>query len=61
MDNRSLSMFNDVAIMVAMAIVLYLFFYLRQEVLWGIVLAILMVLFMAYVNLSNRDKINKKS
>jgi Ca2+/Na+ antiporter len=54
-------MFNDVAIMVAMAIVLYLFFYLRQEVLWGIVLAIFMVLFMAYVNLSNKDKINKKS
>ena len=54
-------MFNDVAIMLAMAVVLYLFFNLRQEVLWGIVLAILMVLFMAYVNLSNKDKINKKS
>jgi uncharacterized membrane protein YGL010W len=61
MDNRSLRMFNDTAIMVVMAIVLYSLFYLRQEVLWGIILAVLTVLFMAYVNISNKDKTGKRS
>ena len=61
MDNRSLSIFNDVTIMVVMAVVLYLFYYLRQEVLWGVILAVLAVLFMAYVNLGYKDKTNKKS
>ena len=54
-------MFNDTAIMVVMAIVLYSLFYLRQEVLWGIILAVLTVLFMAYVNISNKGKTDKRS
>ena len=61
MDNRSLRMFNDTAIMVVMAIVLYSLFYFRQEVLWGIILAVLTVLFMAYVNISNKGKTDKRS